>query len=145
MQRGVVVVSGEPLGRGARGGCGRGVACGRLLPPGVGPCIAVLLLRRSGLFAFVFLNRFLLPGRPAGTIENCKGGREEEQSRWGCSLLLGAPHPADRRRRRRETRWASVPSHRLSRPSLQTKRPQRRGIILNTEKPKEKLSMQLRN
>lgn len=76
MQRGVVVVSGEPLGRGARGGGGGGVARGRLLPPGVSPCIAVLLLRRSGLFAFVFLNRVLLPGRPAGTIENWKGRRK---------------------------------------------------------------------
>lgn len=76
MQRGGVVVSGEPLGRGARGGGGGGVARGRLLPPGVSPCIAVLLLRRSGLFAFVFLNRVLLPGRPAGTIENWKGRRK---------------------------------------------------------------------
>ena len=80
MQRGVVVVSGEPLGRGARRGGGGGVACGRLLPPGVSPRIAVLLLRWGGLFALVFLNRVLLPGRPAGTIENWKGGREEEQS-----------------------------------------------------------------
>lgn len=60
MQRGVVV-SGEPPGRGARGGGRWGVARGSLLPPAVGPGITVLLLRRSGLFAFVFLNRFLLP------------------------------------------------------------------------------------
>ena len=71
MQSGVVVVSGEPLGRGAGGGGGGGVARGHLLPPCVGPRIAVLLLRRSGLFAFVFLNRVL---------ENWKGRREEEQS-----------------------------------------------------------------
>lgn len=61
MQRRVVVVSGEPLGRGARGGGRWGVARRSLLPPAVGPGIAVLLLRGSGLFAFVFLNRFLLP------------------------------------------------------------------------------------
>lgn len=61
MQRGVVVGSGGPLGRGARGE-GRGRAARwRLLPPAVGPGVAVLLLAGSGLFASVFLNRFLLP------------------------------------------------------------------------------------
>lgn len=61
MQRWVVVVSSGPLGRGARGGGRRGVARWSLLPPAVGPLIAVLLLAGSGLFAFVFLNRFFLP------------------------------------------------------------------------------------
>lgn len=120
MQRGVVVVSGEPLGRGARRGGGGGVACGHLLPPGVSPRIAVLLLRRSGLFAFVFLNRVLLPGRPAGTIENWKGRREEEQSQDAACCQVSQT-PADRRRAKRKTRWTNITSHGLSRPNLLTK------------------------
>lgn len=64
------MVSSGPLGGGARGGGRGGVVHWSLLPPAVSPVITVLLLAGSGLFAFVFLNRFFLPRRPAGTIEN---------------------------------------------------------------------------
>lgn len=61
MQRGVVVVSSGPLGRGARGRGRWGLGDWSLLPPAVGPVITVLLLAGSGLLALVFLNRFFLP------------------------------------------------------------------------------------
>lgn len=61
MQGGVVVVSSGPLGGGARGRGRGGVGRWSLLPPAVGPVVAVLLLAGGGLFAFGFRNRFFLP------------------------------------------------------------------------------------